>query len=272
MNDPCVSSQNNNLEFVLSYLDKRCALDTNVEVSDNVYEPTFTYDAIAEYVISSTIWKQIFQIQINDFNLNDAQTNDVKYIINATSLDYLYHTTCEIQLGENAIVTNDTAIGQNTLTNSPYLKQCINHDYVRYLAKSLFNTSYATSLFLNRIKLIESVGSAVNNAWFDMYKIMQSISDKGTHSSLSGSNGFKYLTDNETNTYNICREIYLQIISQKPERFKLLQNTTLSQCIPILAGDTICIRITINPSLTQPIFGGNPIPPRKYLIKFILTQ
>lgn len=271
MNDPCVSSQNNNLDFILSYLDKKCSLDTNVEVYDNVYEPTFTYDAIAEYVISASIWKQIFQIQINDFNLNEVQTNDIKYIINSTSLDYLYHTTCEIQLGENAIVTNSTAIGQNSIVNSPYLKQCINHDYVRYLAKSLFNTSYATSLFLNRTKLIDSVGNAVNGAWVDIYKMMQSISDKGTNSNLSGSTGFKYLTDNEANTYNICREIYLQLISQKPERFKLLQNTTMSQCIPIMAGDTICIRITINPCNNQPIFGGDPIQPRKYLIKFILT-
>lgn len=271
MNDPCISSPNNNLDFVLSYLDKTCSLDTNVEVYDNVYEPTFTYDAIAEYIISASIWKQIFQIQINDFNLNEVQTNDVKYIINSTSLDYLYHTTCETQLGENAIVTNSTAVGQNTILNSPYLKQCINHDYVRYLAKSLFNTSYATSLFLNRSKLIASVGSAINSAWFDMYKMMLSISDKGTHSCLSGSTGFKYLTDNEATTYNICREIYLQLISQKPERFKLLQNTTTSQCIPIIAGDTICIRITINPCNTQPIFGGDPIQPRKYVIKFILT-
>jgi hypothetical protein len=271
MNDPCISSQNNNLDFVLSYLDKTCSLDTNVEVYDNVYEPTFTYDAIAEYIISASIWKQIFQIQINDFNLNEVQTNDVKYIINSTSLDYLYHTTCETPLGENAIVTNNTAIGQNTILNSPYLTQCINHDYVRYLAKSLFNTSYATSLFLNRSKLIASVGSAVNGAWFDMYKMMQSISDKGTNSKLSGSSGFKYLTDNEANTYNICREIYLQLISQKPERFKLLQNTTMSQCIPIMAGDTICIRITINPCNNQTIFGGDPIQPRKYVIKFILT-
>lgn len=271
MDDPCISSPSNNLDFIISFLDKNCSLDTSVEVYDSVYEPTFTYDAIAEYVINANIWKQIFQIQINDFNLNDAQTNDVKYIINSTSLDYLYHNTCETPLGENAIVTNNTAIGQNTITNSPYLKQCINHDYVRYLAKSLFNTAYATSLFINRAKLIESVGVAVNNAWFDMYKMMLSISDKGTHTKLTGSTGFKYLTDNEPYAYNICREIYLQLISQKPERFKLLQNTTMSQCIPIIAGDTICIRITINPSTTQPVFGGNPILPRQYLIKFILT-
>jgi len=189
MNDPCISSPNNNLDFVLSYLDKNCSLDTNVDIYDNVYEPVFTYDAIAEYIISASIWKQIFQIQINDFNLNEVQTNDIKYIINSTSLDYLYHTTCETQLGENAIVTNITAVGQNTILNSPYLTQCINHDYVRYLAKSLFNTSYATSLFLNRSKLIASVGSAVNGAWFDMYKMMQSISDKGTNSRLSRPTG-----------------------------------------------------------------------------------
>jgi hypothetical protein len=252
-------------------LDKNCSLDTNAKVYDSVYDPTFTYDAIAEYVIHTSVWKQIFQIQINDFNLDDIQTNDVKYIINSTSLEYLYYNTTNYKLGENAIVTNDTAIGQNTIVNSPYLTQCINHDYVRYLAKSLFNTAYATSLFINRSQLIESVGAAVNNAWLDMYNLMKSISNTGTNGNLSGSSGFKYLTDNETNIYNICREIYLQLISRKPERFKLLQNTTMAQPLPILVGDTICIRITINPSTTQPIFGGNPIKPRRYLIKFRLT-
>jgi hypothetical protein len=38
---------------------------------------------------------------------------------------------------------------------------------------------------------------------------------------------------NEANTYNICRDIYLQFISQKPKRFNLLQNTTMSSFILI---------------------------------------
>lgn len=267
MNNSYIPSQSNNLDFILSYFN----LEQNDELY-NVYTPSFTYDAIAEYIISKNIWKQVFQIQFNEFNLNEPQSNNIKYIINSTSLDYLYYTTCETTLSENSIVTNDTAIGENNIANSPYLKQCINHDYVRYLAKSLFNTPYATSLFLNIKDLIESVGSAVNDAWFDIYQIMRTISDKGTNENLSGSAGFKYLTDNEKNTYNICRELYLQVITQKPERFNLLQNTTTPQCIPIISGDTISIRITINPCDTQPIFGENKIEPRKYLIKFILSN
>ena len=271
MNDPSICSLNNNLDFVLSYLDKTCSLDTNVNVYDNVYEPTFTYDAIAEYDISASMWKQIFQIQINDFNLNDVQTNDVKYIIKSTSLDWLYHNTCQSPLGEHAILTNSTAIGQNTIANSPYLNQCLNHDYVRYLAKSLFNTSYATSLFINRDKLISSVGKSINEAWNHMYQLIQNISNNGLHPNLLGASGFKYFTDEEINPDNICRELYLQLISQKPERFKNLLNCTTPQYLPIFTGDTISIRIIINPNIGQPTFGGDPIQPRKYIIKFILS-
>jgi hypothetical protein len=265
------SSQNNNLNFTLLYLDQNSSLDTNVELFDDVIERCFTYNAIAEYIIPLSVWKEIFEIQINDFNLNEPQTNDTKYIINSVAADNLFKVICENPIGENAIVTNETAIGKNTIVNSPYLNQCINHDYVRYLAKSLFNTSYATSLFLNRNNLIQSVGTSINVAWNEMYTLIQNISNKGIHSNLIGASGFKYFTDEETNYYNICRELYLQLISQQPQRFKNLLNSTNSQYLPIFAGDTISIRIIINPSINQPTFGGDPIQPRKYIIKFILS-
>lgn len=265
------SLQNNNINFTLIYLDENCSLDTNTIVFENVAERSFTYNAIAEYVIPLSMWTQIFQIQINDFNLNDAQTNDTKYIINSVDADNLNSFICETPIGQNAIVTNETAIGKNTILNSPYLNQCINHDYVRYLAKSLFNTSYATSLFINRDKLISSVGKSINEAWNHMYQLIQNISNNGLHPNLLGASGFKYFTDEEINPDNICRELYLQLISQKPERFKNLLNCTTPQYLPIFTGDTISIRIIINPNIGQPTFGGDPIQPRKYIIKFILS-
>jgi len=265
------SLQNNNINFTLIYLDENCSLDTNTIVFENVAERSFTYNAIAEYVIPLSMWTHIFQIQINDFNLNDPQTNDTKYIINSVDADNLNSFICETPIGQNAIVTNETAIGKNTILNSPYLNQCINHDYVRYLAKSLFNTSYATSLFLNRFGLIKSVGKSINHAWNYMYQFMQSVSNMGIHPNLIGVSGFKYFTDQETNDCNICRELYLQLISQKPQRFKNLLNCTTPQYLPIFAGDTISIRIIINPNAFQTTFGGDPIQPRKYIIKFILS-
>jgi hypothetical protein len=142
---------------------------------------------------------------------------------------------------------------------------------VRYLAKSLFNTEYATSLFLNREPLLNSIGNAVKLAWFEMYKILKNISDTGNNMNLLGSTGFKYLTNATPTTENICRELYLQLISQIPERFQALQNITTSQPLPLLSGDTICVRVTINPCLTQQTFGGPPLKPRIYIIKFILS-
>ena len=83
------SLQNNNINFTLIYLDENCSLDTNTIVFENVAERSFTYNAIAQYVIPLSMWTQIFQIQINDFNLNDPQTNDTKYIINSVDVDNL---------------------------------------------------------------------------------------------------------------------------------------------------------------------------------------
>jgi len=260
-----------NLNFVLTYLDKSCTLDGSAAVSDGLYDPSFSYDAIAEYITDTTLWKEIFQIQINDYIVNEPQTNDVKYCVNSTSLESLFQLIRDYPLGEHAIVTNNTAIGRNTILSSPYANQCIDHDYVRYLAKSLFNTEYATSLFLNRVPLLNSIGNAVKLAWFEMYNILKNISDTGNNMNLLGSTGFKYLTNATTTTDNICRELYLQLISQIPERFQALQNITTSQPLPLLRGDTICVRVTINPCLTQQTFGGPPLKPRIYIIKFILS-
>jgi hypothetical protein len=270
--DPSCCCTDVNLDFVLTNLDRTCSLGTNAEVSDGIYDPSFSYDAIAEYRTSVSLWNQIFQIQINDYILEEQPTaNDVKFIINSASLDYFAYLVCQKPIGEYSIVTNDTAIGHNTLTASPYINQCIDHDYVRYLAQSLFNTHFATSLFINRDALINSVDNSIKSAWQDILTSLKSISDKGADENLEGPPEFQYLTNNLSTSKNICRELYLQLISQLPVRFTKLQNITTSQPLPIIAGDTVCIRITVNPSVSQQIYTDNPIQPRRYLIKFILS-
>jgi hypothetical protein len=84
-------------------------------------------------------------------------------------------------------------------------------------------------LFLNREPLLNSIGNAVKLAWVEMYKILKNISDTGNNMNLLGSYGFKYLTNATPTSENICRELYLQLISQIPERFQALQKITTSQ-------------------------------------------
>jgi len=105
MNDPCICLPNNNLDFVISFLDKSCSLDTTVEVYDCVYEPIFTYDAIAEYVIHANIWKQIFQIQINDFNLKLLEYNNFKLLNSTFSALRTCVACCELDINTTCFNT-----------------------------------------------------------------------------------------------------------------------------------------------------------------------
>jgi len=258
------------LDFKIIYLDKICALDTTIEISYTLNERRFTYDAVAVYNTDISIWKQIFQIEINSTNFNNPVTKDVKFYINSAPLNDFNDMITNKPIGENAFVKNETAIAHNTPGSIVY-NQSIDNDYVRYLAKSLFNTHLATKLFLNNDELINSVDNAVKSSWNEMFVLLQNISTTGTNANLLGTTGSKYFTNNIISIDNVCRELYLQIVKCHPERFKKMHNSTSPQALPFIVGDTVCVRITVNPAPTQDTFGGDPIRPRRYLIKFLLS-
>jgi len=73
-----------------------------------------------------------------------------------------------------------------------------------------------------------------------------------------------YLPNSETTADNICRELYNKLSTVQPGRFNNIVlpsgdpgNHDVYQTLPLMAGDTICFKTTINIATDQSVFGNS---------------
>jgi hypothetical protein len=133
-------------------------------------------------------------------------------------------------------------------------------DFLRDLARQLFGTYLGADLFTNEDAVVSDIHSKFDTVANNIIALLLSI-DKtngvfpGITADVSGN---KYLKDN-TSINNISRELLNELITAAPERFVDIKtnykyNTTEDGFykMPILTGDTIAFKVTINPASDQP--------------------
>ena len=253
---PLISS--NNIVFNLLQFDKIVSLGKNGLISYN-YDPSFNnFDATATIGIDLCKFKEMFGISSGYVNNNDTILEDIQYYVYSNKI-HKFNPCLDV----NSIVIENpiNQIGYN----NELLDNHIPKDFIRYLAQLLFNTSHATDLFINETELCNSVKSALTSAWDKCISDLQLISTNGTHPLLNGNINEHYMYDNYESTHNICRELYL-MLTKRSERFTNLQQLEITDpslqivgkkqyYLPFQHGDTICIKININPCEEQDIFG-----------------
>jgi len=283
---PLISSSN--IVLNLLQFDKTVSLDTNGIITYN-YDPSFNnYDATATIGIDLCKFKEMFGISSGYMNVNDIKLEDMQYYVYSNKIHHF--NPC---LDVNSIVVENPI--DHLGVNNEMIDNHISKDFIRYLAQLLFNTSRGTDLFINESALCNSVKSALNSAWDNCISDLQSISTNGTYSLLNGNANEYYICDNDESIHNICRELYV-MMSKQPGRFTNLPRLEITDpsvqidgkkqyYLPFQPGDTICIKIHINPCEEQDIFGLSPhgsyTPPkfdslgnllgRSYLIKMKLV-
>ena len=210
-----VSSGNENIKITLANFNKTVCLDTPGKLFNSVYNPTFDeYDAIANVNVDLQTFKNMFCFQTDYIDVNDFVETDVKYYVLADKINYFIPS-----LG-SSIVSNNPIVSF-TPTGTIETSQVIGKDFTRYLSQLLFNTPYGTDLFVNETELVESTSYALYTAWSHCITGLENISNKSTNTTipLEGNTNAKYLTNNYTEIQNICREMFLQLISKTPSRF-----------------------------------------------------
>jgi hypothetical protein len=262
------------IEMSLLSFDKTVTIDTDGIIYHQIYTPAFKdYDAIADLDVSLVNFRKIFAFGSDSIDLqNIAGAFDPTRLIDLENTRfYVYDDEIDgfqPSLGANAVVTNNAIeAGESGGVFDQHAKK----DFVRYLAWLLFNTPYATSLFLNEQELVTSVSNSLNSAWDQCRVDLHNISTSGTSADLTVDVSGNYMMDvSGGNIKNICGELYRQLASRQPQRFADVKDLRVLHAtepddidevnreqfyLPLIQNDTIDIKVTIHPHASQPLYG-----------------
>jgi hypothetical protein len=222
-----------------------------------VEDVSYCYDACGVFHVSLDLMRDVFKFSSSDVSISglnisvlDSSSADITYYIDSVFVPDLNpsHSMLNDGLSEGEILDISGAYG------------LLKHDMGRYLAWKLFGSHRGLGLFSNKFQLIENIEGLGWNCMLQNNAI------------FSNANG---MTNSNMDNNNICRNILKQM---PEERFAIsengIENTTEPQSVPFLEGDTISHMFTIHPATNQHALTGksNPIPPRKYRIKWHLTN
>jgi len=263
------------VEFVLSHFNTDITMSTLASIEAGSAAVPLDVDATAVLEISREAIRNVFTFQSDSFDVDNVNATDIHYFVNmkawpsspALSLNpalaMMNHSN-----SLNGFLAADTAILAN--------KKLVKHDFLRYLAKKLFNTEYGVDLFNNETQLLKDLRTKGQTNWeTNMLAKLNSLdSDTGTAAALINDtySGGKCTTDDFTGTDNICRELFRQILgANQLSRFRdlTIDATTRQQPVPIEVNDSISFKFTVNPAADQEKLTGlsAPIPSRSYRIR-----
>jgi hypothetical protein len=227
-------------------------------------------DATAVFYVKLSDMREIFKYQSDSFDTNDISASDIKYYV----FNRNWPTALKINPAHAMLDKTESSgmLGNTTLFNSA--NSMAKHDFVRYLAKKLFSTIFAVSLFNNTTALLENETEGGEEIRSNMNSILSSISTtSGDETMAYDASGNKYLTNDTTSNTNICRELIRQIAVTEASRFSSVTDTTLPQSVPFIENDTINFRVSFHSTATQHLLTDvTNISARSYMIKLIMKE
>ena len=231
--------------------------------------------AVAVYYISQDDIQKVFRFQADSYDVNDISNTDIKYFIDMQS----WPTNLLIN-PSNAMLDKADSNGALLQVGNPP-KMLVKHDFVRYLASKLFNTAQGVDLFNNESELIGNLNQMGNTSFEDISGILwknstlnTSIPADGTNRVIDLSTNWVATTNNFTTNDNICRELFQQILKNSASRFNtIVLDGTGTAPLPIVSGDSISYKFTVNPAPSQETLTGvSPFGGRTYQIKLLVTS
>jgi hypothetical protein len=264
------------LSFVLSSLNQTTQCIDGVTLSK--FADTLTFDAKAIFYVNIDDMKNVFGYQVDGTNINNLAEENTKYYVDMEKWPANLTLNPSHAMMFNPLSTGGFDISDTSISNS---KKLVKHDYIRYLAQKLFNTTRGVDLMSNEFEIIENL--AGNGSLFtgmNARKILDTLNSISTNAptSLDGtdSNGKKYLTNTTLIPKNIVRSIIEQISAGDPKRFNNLvdsPNNNLIRPVPFIVDDQLHFTLKIKAAPNQnDLTKVATIPDRTYLISLILTN
>ena len=217
-------------------------------------------DAVAVYEVTAQSMQNAFYFESDSRDLSDTAASDIKYYVNWPST-YVLNPV-------HAHVTNYPITVTDANGDIDANRMLVKHDFVRHIAKSLFNTHLAVDLFSNESELLEDLSSKGHAAWIDNIKpVLDAVSAGGILASEGG-----YTTRALDTSANLCQVLFKQM---DKTRFVNLDTLAMNPsannlfCLPFKGGDSISFKVAINSDSTQ---GNNTVPSRSYRIKLNMVD
>ena len=291
------------VEFFINDFNTDIFLDISGQI--DAYDASLDVtDCVADLYVDTNVLRETFKFQTDSDDVTDAVNTDIKYF---TFRDNFWSTDVDHSFSINVAdaVQNFSDTNVQIFNNPTTNKNMVSHDFVRYLAKSLFNAHQGVDLFNNEEALMNDIRLKSQKAWaimdnalikwdvkerdltgvslYDVTYSAQVAAAPNTYEYQSMNTNFRYYNDDpSTNTDdNICMSILKQLAFHQPGRFKNILNGTTNAVdvnglysIPFIAGDIISMKLTITPASDQHLLVGlsQPLDPRTYKIRFNLVD
>jgi hypothetical protein len=250
------------IDFVLSALNQDLLMDVMAILPlGELPEEMSGNHATATYEVSVAAMKDAFYFQSDSKDIDDEAPVDTKYYVNWPAAYVLNPSHAFVKV--NPIATTDS---DGPITDDRTL---VKHDFIRHVAKSLFNTHLAVDMFSNEQALKDDLADKGHTAWLAIKVKLDAAKDA--------------MTNADNTTDNLCRVLFQNILKNDAQRFSVLTDllkggatdalTTLFS-IPFVAGDSISFKATLKPEGTQHsiITGAAAVPDRVYAIKINIVE
>lgn len=278
------------MNFVLTDLSSVVTLTQTGNLTSQVL--SISGDAVAVFLVKTSEIKKVFQFETDAINVNDLSAQDMKFYVDMSSWPSALNPLNPANAMMDVPVYSSGAISSiSKVSGAAYdhNKALVKHDFIRYIAKKMFNTFQAVDLFNNQLAVIQNIesvcdGSTAGHAWYDISAALYSVSTNGTNPGLLvDNNGLKYMTTAGVSADNLTRELFLQIVGNQPDRLTAnadgssrVLGSADRQDMLFYDGDTINFNLTINAASGQEVVSGltniSPIPSRTYVIKLVLIS
>lgn len=231
------------VNFVLTAFNQEVVLSTAAQIPS--YSPTITTDATI--TLSNSVSASLLQ-SVFYFRSDEAITADASFVYYYVNKSPWSNLTTVVN-PSNGIVTSNFYVANDNVSK----------DFIRDLARQLFGTYLGADMFTNEDAVVSDINDKCTSVATSIGNLIGSI-DKTT-GTLSGMvtdpAGNKYLKD-DSSTSNISREMFNILMTAAPGRFVDISgnyNYNSEQDgfykMPIIAGDTISFKLTVNPATDQ---------------------
>lgn len=257
------------VNFTLSGLNTTLTMDLSGTLAGEA-PAALDVSATAIYYVKTSDMLNVFKFQTDSFDVNDLSASDIKYYVFRDASGW------PVNLKINPAHAAMSA-GAKLTTGVDASKNLLKHDFVRYLAESLFNTVHGVDLFSNEDALLEDIAE---NGYAARLAIESALDKVNTTNVAAGyltsavdASGYRYTTNALTGNTNICRELMRQIANGAASRFAATAPSPLHQSVPLVNGDTLNFKVTVVAADNQHDLTGRtgPFDQRVYKIQLILT-
>jgi hypothetical protein len=197
-------------------------------------DPFTGIDAYAELDVSASVIQSLFRFHTDASDIDNVEADDLYFkVYYPTSEEYPLSTNF---LTNTEVITN--MIDTNAATNT------VPYDYVRHLAKCLFNTYLGVDLFENETELREDLDTTARAAMDTKLQTLHSLG--GRTSSQDNNPGFKLMDQIKCNVHERLYDI--QLASGDPT---VNQGLDVWYYMPIYTGDAIYFKLNVSAATNQ---------------------